>query len=61
MKEGVTMRKYKMRKFWRVRVDGRVFEDSKTEERKDEIVDILKRGFPNSEISVEVKRERVYL
>lgn len=55
------MRKYKMRKFWRVRVDGRVFEDSKTEERKDEIVDILKRGFPNSEISVEVKRERVYL
>ena len=33
--------KYKIKKTWLVRVDGRVFEESKTEERKNEIVEIL--------------------
>ena len=41
-----------------VRVDGRCFEESKTEERKDEIVGILKQVYPDSEITVEKKRSR---
>jgi len=52
--------KYHYRTFWRVRVDGRVYEDSKTEERRDEIVPILKQLYPDSEVTVERKRERVY-
>lgn len=36
-----------------VRVNGRVFECSKTEERKDEIVAILKGIYPDAEITVE--------
>ena len=38
-----------------VRVNGRVFEESKTEERKYEIVKILKELYPNAEITVEKK------
>ena len=34
-----------------VRVDGRVFEISNSKERRDEIVEILKRLYPNSKIT----------
>ena len=40
-----------------VRIDGRVFEISKTEERKNEIVEILKQIYPESEVTVERTRE----
>lgn len=39
-----------------VRVNGRVFEESKTEERRDEIVEILRSMYPNANITVEKKR-----
>lgn len=51
--------KYKIKKTWLVRVDGRVFEESKTEERKNEIVEILTKLYPSAEITAEVKRTRV--
>jgi len=51
--------KYKIKKTWLVRVDGRVFEESKTEERKNEIVEILAGLYPNAEITAEAKRTRV--
>lgn len=50
---------YKYKTTWLVRVDGRVFEESKTEERKNEIVEILARLYPSAEITAEVKRTRV--
>lgn len=37
---------------YEVRVNGRVFEYSKTKERKDEIVKILEEMYPNAEIKV---------
>lgn len=39
-----------------VRVNGRVFEHSLTEARRDEIVGILKQVYPGSEITVEERR-----
>lgn len=39
-----------------VRVDGRVFEISKSESRKDEIVKILQETFPESEVTVDVRK-----
>lgn len=53
------MEKYKIRKTWLVRINGRVFEESKTEERRDEILDILHGMYPDAEISSEIKRTRV--
>ena len=54
-------RKYTMETFYRVRVDGRVFEDSKTPARRTEVIDILRQAYPNSEITVETKRQRKYV
>lgn len=54
-------RKYKYITKWEVRVDGRIFELSKTEERKNEIVPILKSFYPNAEITATKKRERKYI
>ena len=41
-----------------IRVDGRVFEKSKTKERKDEMVEILKNLYPGKEITVERTADR---
>ena len=54
-------RKYKYITKYEIRVDGRLFEYSKTKERGDEIVSILKKFYPDAEITAEPKRERVYL
>lgn len=43
----------KKKQAWNVRVDGRLFETSKTKERRDEIVEILKTTYPNSTIEVQ--------
>lgn len=45
--------------YYIVRVNGRVFEFSKTEERKEEIVKILKDVYPGAEITAEKKRGNV--
>ena len=42
---------------YEVRVDGRLFEISKNEERKEEIVKILKQVYPDSEITVKATRK----
>ena len=39
-----------------VKVDGRVFEKSKTKERRDEIVKILRSLYPNTKITVKYRR-----
>jgi hypothetical protein len=52
--------KYHYKTTWIVRVDGRCFEESRTEERRDEIVPILQRLYPDSEVTAERKRTRVY-
>lgn len=54
-------KKYKYITKYEIRVDGRLFEFSKTKERRDEIIPILKQFYPNAEITAEPKRERVYL
>jgi hypothetical protein len=51
---GIVERRSKMT--YLVRVNGRVFEESKTEERKNEIVEILRSMYTNAEITVEKKR-----
>ena len=51
--------KYKIKKTWLVRVNGRVFEESKTEERKNEVMEILSGLYPNAEITADAKRTRV--
>lgn len=38
---------------WRVYVGDRVYEDSKTEERRDEIIEILKGFYPGVDIRYE--------
>jgi len=40
-----------------VRVNGRVFEISKTKERRDEIVEILKQIYPGAEITAEFMKK----
>ena len=40
-----------------VRVNGRAYEESRTKERRDEIVSILKSLYPGAEITVENKRK----
>lgn len=52
--------KYHYKTTWIIRVDGRYFEESKTEERRDEILPILKQLYPESEVTAERKRTRVY-
>lgn len=42
---------------YEVRVDGRLFEISKNEERKEEIVKILKQVYPDAEITVKATRK----
>ncbi len=54
-------RKYKYVTKYEIRVNGRLFEFSKTKERRDEIVPILEQMYPDAEITAEPKRERVYL
>lgn len=49
---------YKYKTTWLVRVDGRVFEESKTEDRRDEIMGILRNLYPGAEITSERKRTR---
>lgn len=50
----------KMQTYYIVRVNGRVFEESKTVERKDEIMEILTQMYPNAEVTAEKKRRKVY-
>lgn len=38
---------------WKIKVDGRLFEVSKNKERRDEIIEILKAAYPNSEIEAQ--------
>lgn len=52
--------KYRMETVYIVRVDGRMFETSKTKERRDEIVEALKQIYVGSEITAEEKRRRAY-
>jgi hypothetical protein len=40
-----------------VRVNGRVFEESKTKERRDEIVEILRGFYPGATITATAKRQ----
>ena len=40
-----------------IRVNGRVFEISKTKERRDEIMEILRRLYPDAEITATRKRK----
>lgn len=54
-------KKYKYITKWEVRVNGRLFEFSKTEERKNEIVPILKSVYPDAEITATKKKERKYI
>ena len=54
-------RKYKYITKYEIRVDGRVFEYSKTKERRDEIVPILHQFYPDAEITAVPKRERIYI
>ena len=42
-----------------IRVDGRVYEISRTKERRDEIVPLLKQLYTNAEIIIE--RRRIYV
>lgn len=54
-------RKYKYITKYEIRVDGRLFEFSKTEERRDEIVPLLHQFYPNAEITAVPKKERIYI
>lgn len=56
----VTQMKYHYKTTWLIWVGDRCFEESKTEERRDEIVPILKQLYPDLEIRAERKRTRVY-
>ena len=40
-----------------IRVNGRVFEESKTKERRDEIVEILRGFYPGATITATAKRQ----
>ena len=53
-------RKYKMVKEYYIRVDGRCFDITEKEERKDELLELLPKFYPNSEITWELKRKRQY-
>ena len=55
------MRKYKMVTKWYIRVNGRVFEVTEKETRRDELVEILPGFYPGAVIETEAKRERRYL
>lgn len=55
------MRKYKMATVYYIRVNGRVYERTEKETRRDELLEILPRLFLDAEITVEAKRERRYL
>lgn len=54
-------RKYKMAKVYYIRVNGRCFQTTEKEERRDELLDILPRMYPTAEITCETKRERRYI
>ena len=54
-------RKYKYITKYEIRVDGRLFEFSKTEERRDEIVPLLHQFYPNAEITAVPKKESIYI
>jgi len=54
-------RKYKMITFWYIRVNGRVFQRTENEARKNELLDILPGFYPGAEIIAESKRERRYI
>lgn len=51
-------RKYKMVKVYHVRVDGRTFQTTEKEERRDELLELLPKFYPNSEITCDTKREK---
>lgn len=53
-------RKYHYVTKYEIRVNGRLFEESKTKERRDEIVPLLEQFYPDAEITATPKRERVY-
>ena len=48
----------KMQTYYIVRVNGRVFMEARTVERKDELVEILTQMYPNAEITTEKKRRK---
>lgn len=54
-------RKFKYIKQWEVRVNGRLYEFSKTEERKNEIIPILKSVYPTAEVTATEKKVRQYI
>lgn len=55
-------RSYKMVTKWHVRVNGRVFQITDSEARKDELVnELLPQFYPGADITAEVKRERRYM
>lgn len=54
-------KKYKYKTYYFIRVDGRVFEKCYTKERTEILPKILKDLSPNSTITVEKHRERIYL
>jgi len=44
---------------WEIRVGGRVFEISKSEERRDEILEILAKLYPGEDVSAKAVRHYI--
>lgn len=55
------MKKYKYVTKYEIQVNNRLFEISKTKERRDEILPILRNLYPDATITATPKKERVYL
>lgn len=55
------MKSYKMIKTYTVRVNGRAFQKTESESRRDELLDLLPGFYPGAVITVETKRERKYI
>lgn len=53
-------RRYKMVTIYSVWVNGRCFQTTEKEERRDELMELLPQFYPGAEISWEAKKERRY-
>lgn len=54
-------RKYQYATWYLIRVDGRLFEETKSIDRANEVAELLARTWTNAEINIEAKKRREYL
>lgn len=54
-------RKFQYFTWYLIRVDGRLFEETKSIDRANEVAEILASTWTNADISIEVKKRREYL